>query len=206
MVSKCQGRVIDTQPLFTASKRVGADLAVVGNQSAVGVPAHQVVEAGQPERGLHFAGVVVGVREDHGSTSRSAEIPVAQKDVCRRLAVQLAQQRLQIVAAVAVQQHDLANAMMRQRVHQVGDHREQRRGVQVHGQRKGHLIGFGAVGNRRQQHDLRPAVVGRLANLLADRLALEHVGAVGQVQIVRLGRPARQHGHFVAMFLDVARN
>ena len=45
--------------------------------------------------------------------------------------------------------------------------------------------------------------MGRLADLLADGVALEHVGAVGQVQVVRLGRPERQHGHFIASVADV---
>ena len=85
----------------------------------------------------------------------------------------------------------------------VGDEAKQRRGIDVDRQRKAVHVRFRAVGNRRQQHHLRPAAMGLLANLLADDRPLVHVRAVGQMQIVRLRRPQRQHGHLVGIGFGV---
>ena len=68
--------------------------------------------------------------------------------------------------------------------------------VQVHRQRKLHLVGLGAVGHGRQQHDTRaPARWASAQARFGDHLDLERVGAVGEMEVVRLGRPQRQDGH-----------
>ncbi len=69
---------------------------------------------------------------------------------------------------------------------------------------KAELIGVGAVGNGRQEHDGRPALEGRLADVAADRFGLEDVGAVGEMQVVRLGRAHRQHGDFARVLAQVS--
>ena len=113
----------------------------------------------------------------------------------RRRPVQLAEDPLQVVAAVAVEQDALADPVGGQRVDQVGDHPGDGRRVEVHRQGEPHLVGLGPVGQRRQQHDPGPPLVGPRAGALGDHLDLEGVGAVGQVEVVRLGRPQGQDGH-----------
>ena len=93
--------------------------------------------------------------------------------------------------------------LLNARLHDVGNEAKQRRRIDVHRQRKAAHVRLGAVGNRRQQHDLRPAAVRLFANLLADDRALVHVGAIRQMQIVRLRRPQRQHGDFVRVVFGV---
>ena len=91
-----------------------------------------------------------------------------------------------------------------QRIDQVGDDRVERGGVEVHGQRELALVGLRAVRERGQEQDLRPALPGRLADLLANQVPLEHVHPVRQVQIVRLGGSHGEHGHLVLLIFDDA--
>jgi hypothetical protein len=80
-------------------------------------------------------------------------VPVAQAQEDARAVVQLAQQRLQFVAAVAVEQQHLADALALHRIDQVGEDAQQRRRRQAARQRAGHLevVGVDAVGDRGQQ-------------------------------------------------------
>ena len=45
--------------------------------------------------------------------------------------------------------------------------------------------------------------MGGLADASADGVGLERVGPVGQMEVVRLGRPEREHGDFIASVADV---
>ena len=101
------------------------------------------------------------------------------------------------------EKHDLANPVADERIDQVANHGLQRRGIDVHRQRERHLIRLGPVRDRRQQDDLRAALVRLRTDLLADRIGLKAIGAVRQMKIVRLRRPQRQHRHFERMHLDV---
>ena len=77
-------------------------------------------------------------------------------------------------------------------------------GYEIHGEGELCLIRLGAVGNRRQQNHFGAATVGLGTDLFADGVALQGVDAVGQVEIVRLGRAKRQHRHLVMVLLDDA--
>ena len=50
-------------------------------------------------------------------------------------------------------------------------------------------------GKRRQQQHPRPCAVRQRAGPRGDHLDLERVGAVRKMEVVRLGRPQRQHRH-----------
>jgi len=71
--------------------------------------------------------------------------PVAQEEVGRAPAVKLAQKPLELVASVAVQEHDLPEAAVDQRVDQIADHRVERGRIEVHRQRELALVGLRAV-------------------------------------------------------------
>jgi len=99
VVNRCQGRVIVTQPRLTASKRDGRRAAFVGYQRAVRMAADQFGIMGQAERGLHLAGVVVGLGEDVAKQVLADHVPVAEEQMGRRAAVQLAQHPFELVPA-----------------------------------------------------------------------------------------------------------
>ncbi len=65
-------------------------------------------------------------------------------------------------------------------------------------------IGLGAERDRRQQHNLGAAPMRLLANVFADERRFQGVGAVGQMQVVRLGGAQRQNGHFKTRVFDFA--
>ena len=52
--------------------------------------------------------------------------------------------------------------------------------------------------------DAGAAGPGGFAGTRGDLVGFKDVGAVGQVQVVRLGGSQRQHGHVVAVVADVA--
>ena len=169
------------------------------------VEGDQIGEMGQSHACFHLAGVVVFLLEDRGVSVGRHLVPVAEEQVDRRGPVQLAEHPLQVVAAVAVEEQGLANAMSLQRFDQIGDDPAERRGVQVHGQGKLHLVGLGAVGDGRQQEHPRPPLAGQAAGAGRDGLDLEGVGSVRQVKVVRFGRSQRQHRDLVGwMGLDMA--
>jgi len=62
--------------------------------------------------------VILGLEDRRVTVGRNL-VPVAQKEMDRRGSMQLAEDPLQVVAAVAVEQQDLANAVRRQRIDQV---------------------------------------------------------------------------------------
>jgi len=130
-------------------------------------------------------------------------IPVAQKDLSLHLAIKLTQDRLEVVPAVAVQQHDLPDVAPDQGPDKVFDHQVQCRRVQVHGERKTGQVGFRAVGDGRQKDDAGPPFGRRSADLIPHDRPFEHVGAIGEVEIVGFGGPEREDGHFVRGLLDV---
>ncbi len=77
-------------------------------------------------------------------------------------------------------------------------------GVTLHARAPGTLqvVGVDAEGHRRQQQHPGAGVVGVLAGPAADLLDLEIVGAVGHVQVVRLGGAEGQHRHLPALRAD----
>ena len=61
------------------------------------------------------------------------------------------------------------------------------------------MVGVDAIGNRRQQKDLGASLVGPLASPIADLFHFEIIGAIGHVQVMRLGGAEGQHRHFPAL-------
>src|SRR5262249_51473170 len=59
-----------------------------------------------------------------------------------------------------------------------------------------------AEGHRWQQHDPGTSPVGALAGAAGEQLDLEGVGAVGHVEVVRLGGPEGQDGDFPLLRAD----
>ncbi len=193
--------MIETQPRLTASKRHRGRAALVGRQAAVGPAGDQLGTMGQGERGLHLAGVIVRLLEDVAEKVAEDGVPVAEEQVGGRPAVHLPHDPLQIVPAVAVQEHDLADARPHQRLDQVAGDRPEGRGVKVHGEGELRLVGLRAVGDGGQQDDFRPAAMGLLANPFAHQVPFQRVHAVGEVKIVRLDGAERQHRHLVVLLL-----
>ncbi len=153
-LTRCQGRVMLIQPRLIASKREGLRRSVVGQFRM-----HQVREEGQPQAGLHLVGVLAGVIEQPRiDVARHAE-PVADAQKHSAAMVQLAGQRLQLVAAVAVEQHELAHPLSLQRIDQIGQQAQQgrRRDTARQGAGDPQVIGVDAVGNGRQQGHPAPA-------------------------------------------------
>ena len=74
-----------------------------------------------------LASVIVAMLKDFVLHIGKHRVPIAQKKRRRRFAIQLAQQRLQFVSAVAVEEHDFMNAVVCERIDQIFDHQEQRR-------------------------------------------------------------------------------
>ncbi len=91
-----------------------------------------------------------------------------------------------------------------ERLDQVAQHDGQRGRIEVHRQGKPHLVGLRAIGDRRQQHDLRSAVPSGLADLLAHQVGLEDVGPIGQVQVVRLRGPQGKDRDLITLPFDNA--
>jgi len=77
-----------------------------------------------------------------------------------------------------------------------------RRGVQVHGEGELRLVGLRAVRNGGEQDHAGAAAMGFGTYLFAHRVALQRIHAVGQMEVMRLGRAKRQHGHFIVLLLD----
>lgn len=178
--------------------------AVIGNHATVRIGRHEVRELREAERGFHFARVIAGVIEDLLlQVRRQAAIPVAQKQMHGSFTRQFTQYRFEIVSAMAVDDHQLANPRASDRFDKIAKHRQERAGVEVHRERKGRKIGFGSVRDRRKHDDSGPPPMSRLAREAGDGFAFEHVCAVRKMQVVRFRCSHRQHGHFVRVGLDV---
>ena len=81
---------------------------------------------------------------------------------------------------------------------QVGEHGGLRARVHVEAERDVELAGLHAERNGRQHDDARPGVPGPAGGLGGDVIALDGVGGVGQVVVVRLGRAPGQDGDLEA--------
>ena len=87
-------------------KRLGRTAAVVGL-----LESNQLGEMRQSHAGFHLAGVVVLLLKDRLVAVGGHLVPVTEEQMNGRGSMQLAENPLQVVAAVTVEQQDLANPM-----------------------------------------------------------------------------------------------
>ena len=118
--------------------------------------------------------------------------------------VQLAGQRLQLVAPVAVEQHQLLDVLPLQRIDQVGEHAQQcgRRDAERKGAGNLQVVRVDAERDRRQQQHLCAGLVRAFARPAADFLDLVVIRSVRHVQVVRLGGAEREDGHVGTVIAD----
>ena len=102
---------------------------------------------------------------------------------------ELADDRLEVVAAVAVQHHQPADPLPRQGAGDVLQHRRLRGRVHVDAERDVELAGLDAERHGGQHRHPGAAPVGDPGGLGRDGVGLDRVRAVGQVEVVGLRRP-----------------
>jgi len=147
----------------------------------------EVAEKGEADAGLHLVGVVADALENLAQVVGPDLPPINQTNENGRLAVEFAQERLERVAAVGVEDDELADAVGLERADNLGDHRVEHRLADVDGQREAELVGVHPVGDGRQQDDLGAQAVCGLAAAVGHQVGVEGVGAIGDVEIVWLG-------------------
>ena len=110
--------------------------------------------------------------------------------------VQLAHERLEFIAAVAIEQKHLPNTLPLQGVNEVGQDAKKRGRRHAASKRARDLqvIGVDAVGNRGQERHACPGLIGFFTGPLRDGVDLVDVRAIGHVQVVWLGGPKGQDG------------
>ena len=174
-----------------------ANGAVVRIETAVGTAAHEIGSHRHDDRRLHLARMIVGPVADAVGRVADRPEPVDEEEMGRGIGrtVQLPEHPLEIVAAVAVQEHDAPDPVVHEARHEVAGDREQRRRHQVEGQPHAGLVRRGAVGNRGKQRDAGTGVPGPATHPIADLVGFERVGAVREMEIVRLGAAVRDHRH-----------
>ena len=99
-----------------------------GARTAVGGPVHfdQIGEKRHRHRGLHLAGMVFGLSKYLIIPIQADLPPVADKNVDVQVALDLAHEGREVVAAVTVDENDLSDAVGAQRADNLANHRVQR--------------------------------------------------------------------------------
>ena len=93
-----------------------------------------------------------------------------------------------------VQDHESGHALPRERLREIAQHQTLRARLHVDTERDVELPGLHAEGDRGQHDDARAAVPRQPRRLGGDVIALDHVGGIRKVIVVRLGRAPWQNG------------
>ena len=138
---------------------------------------------------LELSRVVSKIEEERLRVHDLIPVHGAQKQ--RHGGLQLADHLAEIVSPVPVQDHELGNALTRQRRRDVAQHQRLGAGVQVHAQRDIDLAGVDAERHDRQHHDSRPPFPRASRRQARDPLGFDVVGGVGEVEVVCFRRTPR---------------
>jgi hypothetical protein len=163
---------------------------------------HKVRIQLQSHRGLQLPRVVVGLGEDFGVAVLADRPPVAHKHEHIQIALDLPHQRRKVIAAVPVEDHDLADPVPTQRSDDVPQHRIQRRLRHMDRHRKVELIAIDPERDRRQANDVGALLPRRLAAPPRQMRGMQKVLALRQMKIVCFDRPRRDHGDLVLALPD----
>eukprot|EP00913_Durusdinium_trenchii_P028312 g26540.t1 len=179
----------DRDPLFVDGVEPRCfQAAGIGIQfSRIGIERNEIRKIRQHQRSFHLTGMIAGfLKNVLLNIGRNAAEPVAKKNVHRRCAVPLAQQWLEVISAVSVENQELENARLSQRIDDIPDHGLQCRRHQVDGQWKFAEICLCAVWNRRQHRDLRTAIKCGGTRFFGDCYRLVGIGSIRQMQKARM--------------------
>ncbi len=146
--------------------------------------------------------MVVGFREDFVVFVRADEPPVDQKNMDVEVALDLADERFEVVAAVAVEDDDFLYAVMTQRNDNIPNHCIERRLRNMNRKRIGQLVAVDTEGKRRQTDDRLALGPGLLTALAGDMSCVEVVLSFGQMTVVSLDSPHRQDSDLIFALTD----
>ena len=150
----------------------------------------------QHDAGLELSRMVPEIGEERLRIHHLIPVDHAQEQGHRGL--ELSDHLTEVVPAVSVQDHELRHALAPERRGHVAQHQGLGARVHVETQRQVELAGVHAERHHGQHHHPRAPVPRDARRELCDPLGLDVVGRVGQVAVVRLARPPRQHRDLVA--------
>ena len=142
--------------------------------------------------------MVVGGLEDLVVAIVPDRPPVAQKHMHGQIALNLSDQRLEVVPAVAVDDHDLMNAVVVQRDDDVAHERIETRLRNVNRQWERQQVAVDAVRDGRKTDHRLGLLPGQLAAMAGDVCGVVQVLALRQMAVVRLDGRHRQHRDLIS--------
>src|SRR6185437_6659000 len=141
-------------------------------------------------RFIEAPGVIAGRLDEPARIDARPPVDRREKYARRRLA--LADHLPKIVPAVGVENEHFVNALAVQRTHHVVEHRGLRARVHVDAELDVELRRVDAERHCRKHHDVRPTLPRPFGGARRDTIALDRVGRVWQMKVVRFSGAPRQ--------------
>ncbi len=153
---------------------------------------------------LHLVGVVAGPLEDL-AVGVGPHLPeVHDEDQHAEFVLHVADERLELVAAVRVDDDEPLDALRFEAAGHVAQDRPGGGGGEADRGDLVELLLVVAEGDGRQHDDLGPAVDRPAGGALGDGGGFDHIGAMRQVPAVRLGRAPGEHGDIGPMLAKLS--